>query len=93
MAAEALSSDDITRVGVIIIVALVLIGLLLSIVITAIVGRIIILVVVVGLGILVWQQRTHIKNQVDDCHFNATFFGVHVSAPQSVQQHCRQIHK
>jgi len=93
MAAEALNSSDITKVGVIVIVALVLIGLLLSIVITAVVGRVIILVVVVGLGILVWQQRTHIKNQVDNCHFNATFFGVHVTAPQSVQQNCTKINR
>ena len=38
---EALSSNDVTKVGIIVIVALVVIGALLSLVISAIVGRII----------------------------------------------------
>jgi hypothetical protein len=85
---EALSSSDITKVGVIVIVALVLIGALLSIVITAIVGRIVVLVVVVALAVLVWQQRTHVKDRIESCHFSTTFFGVHLDAPQSVKDHC-----
>jgi hypothetical protein len=88
MAAVALSSDNITRVGVIIIVAIVVIGLLLSLVLTALIARIVILVVVIGLGVFVWQQRTHIKDQFDHCHLGATFFGVHVDAPRSVQRGC-----
>jgi protein-S-isoprenylcysteine O-methyltransferase Ste14 len=90
-AVEALSSSDVTKVGIIVIVALVLIGALLSIVITAIVGRIIVLVVVVALAVLVWQQRTHIKNQVNShkCDLNATFFGIHLDAPDSVKAACR----
>jgi len=89
-AVEALSSSDVTKVGIIVIVALLLIGALLSIVITAIVGRIIVLVVVVVAAFLVWQQRTHIKDQVNShkCDLNATFFGVHLDAPDSVKQAC-----
>jgi protein-S-isoprenylcysteine O-methyltransferase Ste14 len=93
MTAVALNSDNITKIGIVIIVALVVIGALLSIVLTALVARIIILVVVIGLGILVWQQRTHIKDQVDKCKLDATFFGIHINAPDSVQQHCRSIHR
>ena len=93
MTAVALNSDNITKIGIVIIIALVVIGALLSIVLTALVARIIILVVVIGLAVLVWQQRTHIKDQVDKCKLNATFFGVHISAPDSVQQHCRSIHR
>jgi len=65
MAAVALSSDNITKIGLIIIAALVLIGVLLSIVITALVARIVILVLVIGLAVLVWQQRTHLKDKFD----------------------------
>jgi protein-S-isoprenylcysteine O-methyltransferase Ste14 len=92
MTVEALSSGDITKVGVIIIVALVLIGLLLSIVITALVGRIIILVVVVVAAIFVWQQRTHVRDQINahKCDLNATFFGIHLDAPDSVKRACNQ---
>jgi protein-S-isoprenylcysteine O-methyltransferase Ste14 len=89
MADVALSSDNITKIGVIVIVALFVIGALLSIVITALVARIVIAVVVVGLAIFVWQQRTHIKDQFDKCDFSATFFGVHLDAPHSLQTHCR----
>jgi protein-S-isoprenylcysteine O-methyltransferase Ste14 len=91
MTAVALNSGNITKIGIVIIIAIVVIGALLSIVLTALVARIVILVVVVGLAILVWQQRTHIKNQVDNCNLDATFFGVHISAPDSVQQHCNQV--
>ncbi len=89
---EALNSNDITKVGLIVIIALVVIGMLLSFVITALVGRLIILVVVVALGVFVWQQRTHIKDQVDKCKLDATFFGVHIKAPQSVIDQCNKHH-
>jgi hypothetical protein len=90
-AVEALSFSDITKVGVVVIVALVLIGALLSIVITAIVGRIIVAVVVVVLAVLVWQQRGHVKDQIESCHPSATFFGVHIDTPDSVQRKCHEI--
>ena len=93
---EALQSGDITKIGVGIIIALVVIGALLSLVITAIIGRLIILVVVVALGVFVWAQRSSIQNKVDDvkhghvssCQFDKTFFGVHVTAPQSLVAEC-----
>jgi protein-S-isoprenylcysteine O-methyltransferase Ste14 len=89
---EALDTGNITKIGVIVIVALVVVGVLLSLVISALIARVIILVVVVGLAVLVWQQRTHIKDQVDKCQLNATFFGIHVSAPQSVVNECNKKH-
>jgi len=88
-AVEALSSSDVTKVGIIVIVALVVIGALISIVITAIVGRIIVLVVVVGLAVLVWQQRTHVKNQIDKCNLSVSFFGIHLDAPDSAVKACK----
>jgi protein-S-isoprenylcysteine O-methyltransferase Ste14 len=90
--AAALNAADITKVGVIIIVALVVIGALLSIVITKLVWRLVILAVVVALGVFVWQQRTHVKDQINAraCNLHATFFGFHLDAPQSVVEHCRR---
>src|SRR3954471_10989583 len=81
--AAALSSGDLTKIGLIATAALLLVGVLLSIVITKLVGRVVILVVVVAAGVLVWQQRAHVKQQLDSkkCHASATFFGVHVDVP------------
>jgi protein-S-isoprenylcysteine O-methyltransferase Ste14 len=89
MTAVALNSDNITKIGVIIIIALVVIGALLSIVISALIARIVILVLVIGLSVFVWQQRTHLKDKFDKCDLQATFFGVHFDAPQSIQQQCQ----
>ena len=88
---EALNANDITKVGLVAIVALVLIGALLSIVITALVGRIIILVLVVVAAILVWQQRGHVQDEFskNKCNLSATFFGVHLDAPDSVKRACQ----
>ncbi len=88
---EALNANDITKVGLIVIVGLVVIGALLSFVITAIVGRIVILVLVVAAAAFVWQQRTHIKDEINTnkCNLHATFFGIHLDVPDSVKQACR----
>jgi protein-S-isoprenylcysteine O-methyltransferase Ste14 len=87
----AFDSNQITKIGVGTIIALVVVGLLLSMVVSAIVGRIIILVVVVGLGVLVWQQRTSIEDHVKKCDLDMSFLGVHVSAPDDVKQDCGKI--
>jgi protein-S-isoprenylcysteine O-methyltransferase Ste14 len=89
----ALQSDQLTKIGIIATIALVVIGVLLSLVITAIVGRIIVLVVIVALGVLVWQQRANIQDHVNKCQLNMSFVGVHVDAPVSVVQRCQQAHK
>jgi uncharacterized metal-binding protein len=86
---EALDSSQITKIGIGTIIALVVIGFVLSLIITALIGRIIIAVVVVALGVLVWQQRTSIQDHVKKCHLDMTFLGIHVNAPKDVTQHCR----
>ena len=87
--AVALNSNQITTLGVGAIIALVVIGFLLSMVITAVVGRIVILVAVVALGAVIWQQRTEIKHRVDECRLDMTFLGVHVQAPKDVVKACQ----
>ncbi|HZC69375.1 MAG TPA: hypothetical protein VE442_01655 [Jatrophihabitans sp.] len=89
---DALGSSDITKVGVIITIALVLIGLVLSFIITAIVGRVIIIVVLAALVAFVWQQRGHVQDEINShaCNLDATFFGFHLDAPHSVQRACHR---
>ena len=79
---DALDPGNITKIGIGVIIALVVIGAVLSLLITALVGRIIIAVVVIGLGIWVWQQRTAIQDKLDDhkCPKNETFFGISIDA-------------
>jgi hypothetical protein len=90
MSTVALDSGQIGKLGVGLIIAIAVIGVLLSMLVTAIVGRIVILVVVVALGVLVWQQRVTIQDHVKKCDLNMTFFGVHVNAPQDVVDQCRR---
>lgn len=87
----ALDSSQITKIGVGVTIALVVVGVLLSLIITAIVGRVIILVAVVGLGILVWQQRSSIEDHVKKCQLDMSFLGAHVSAPKDVTQQCEKL--
>ena len=88
---QAIGSDNITTIGVGVIVVLVILAVIAVSLVTAIIGRVVILVVVVVLAILVWQQRTHVENSINShaCKLNATFFGVHLDAPQRVRQDCR----
>ena len=86
---QALNATDVTKIGVGIIVALVVIGFLLSIVITKIVGRIIVVVVVLVLAAIVWTQRVSVENKIDDRACNLTFFGVHLDPPSSFAARCR----
>ena len=93
MTAEALSTSDVTKIGVGVIIALFVLGALLSLMITAIVGRVIILVVVIALGVVVWQQRNHVKNQIKKCDLSVSFFGVTLNAPDDVKQQCRNLNR
>jgi len=86
----ALNSGDITKLGIGVIAVIVVIGIVLSLIISKLIARVIVLIVVVVLAVIVWQQRTSLKNDFDKCKFNATFFGVHFDAPQSLVKTCRQ---
>ncbi len=88
---EALSAGNITTVGTGVIIAIVVIGALLALLVTRLLMRVFLLVVVVVLAALVWQQRGHVENEVNKkaCNLNATFFGIHVDAPDSVKRACR----
>jgi hypothetical protein len=88
-----LDAGDVTKIGVGIIIALVVIGFLVGLLITALLGRLVIAVVVIVLGIFVWQQRSSVENKINHakrgaCNFSATFFGIHLDAPDSVRNKC-----
>lgn len=92
MTGLALQSDNITKLAVGATVGVVVLGLLLCLVLTAVISRIVILAIVIVLAAFVWQQRDHIDNRVNknDCNLSATFFGVHVQAPKDVVAACQQ---
>jgi uncharacterized membrane protein YfcA len=81
---EALNAADVTKLGVGIIIALIVIGFLIGAFVTALVMRILIAVVVVVLAVVVWQQRTSIEHKIDQKKCNLTFMGVHLDPPKSL---------
>jgi hypothetical protein len=88
---SALTSTSIGAVGIGTIAVLVVIGIVLAVVISALIARVLILVIVVALAVVVWQQRSSVENAVKHCKTNVSFLGVHVDAPASVRQACRNL--
>jgi hypothetical protein len=94
---NGLDAADVTKIGIGVIIALVVIGVLVGLLITAIIGRVLIAVIVIGLAVFVWQQRSSVENKINHekkhvCNsFDATFFGIHLDAPSSVKKKCRHL--
>jgi protein-S-isoprenylcysteine O-methyltransferase Ste14 len=85
----ALQADQVTAIGIGVIAVIVVLGFLLSLVFAKIVMKIIVLLVVVGLGLLVWQQRTSVENKIKDKACSGyTFFGIHFDPPDDIQKNC-----
>lgn len=84
----AFSSDQIGKVAIGLIVAVVVIGFVLGLVLNAIVARIIVAVVAIGLAVLVWTQRTSLENRVRNCDTDVSFVGVHVNLSSAAQSRC-----
>lgn len=89
---QAISSDDITGIGIGVIVVLVILGFLLAALLTQIIVRVVIALVVVVLAIVVWQQRGKVEDEINSrtCNLDATFFGIHLDPPDSVREACRR---
>jgi hypothetical protein len=88
---DAISVSSLTGIGIGVTVALVVLGVILGLIVTAILGRVLIALVVIGLAIFVWVERGAIENKVADkaCPPSLSFFGVHVDAPDSYRHYCR----
>ncbi|SDI77625.1 hypothetical protein SAMN05444157_0104 [Frankineae bacterium MT45] len=86
----ALDTSEAQKLGIGVIVGVILLGLLLSFVVTAVVGRVIILAIVIGAGLFIWHQRDEISAAARKC--DATFLGVHLtpSDPQ-VKAECVKV--
>jgi hypothetical protein len=86
----AFSTDQAKAVAIGAIIVIVVVGALLSFVVTKLVGRLIVGAVVVGLGIFVWTQRADIESAAKKC--DATFFGIHLTPSNAtIKQHCQQV--
>ena len=87
---SALGTDDLKTVGIVVTIVLVVVGLLLCMIVKAIIGRAVIAAVVIVLAVFVWQQRSHVQDNVNRhaCNLDTTYFGVHVDPPQSVRDAC-----
>ena len=88
----ALGSGDVTTLGVGLTAALVVVGLLLVMAVKALVVRVVTVAVVIVLGVVVWQQREHVEDAYStrNCDLGATYFGIHLDAPDSVRRACEQ---
>jgi fumarate reductase subunit D len=88
---EALGVNGVRNLGTGLIIAIVVVGVLLVLFISNLIARVVILVVVIVLGLWVWQQRSAIEHRLtkDKCQLSTTFFGYHVKAPPDVVQACR----
>ncbi|HSY15884.1 MAG TPA: hypothetical protein VK816_07855 [Jatrophihabitantaceae bacterium] len=91
MTVDALGTDQIRNVAIGTIVGLVVVGLVLGLVVQAIIGRLLLVVIVVVLGVAVWTQRVAIENRVKKCDSNLSFFGAHVDLSKSEVAACQKV--
>lgn len=86
----ALDTDQAATIAILVIVGILVIGALISFIITAIVWRVIVIVAVLALAGVVYGQRASIESSAKNC--DATFFGAHLTpSSPTVKKHCQQI--
>ena len=88
---SGLSTDQIGTIAVVVIVAVVVIGLVLGLVMNKAIGRVVLAIIVVGLGVAIWTQRQSLEDRVSRCDTNVTFFGFHVNLSSAAQARCASI--
>ncbi len=87
---EALQSDDVTKVGIGLVIALVVVGVLVLLAVTALIARLVVLLVVIGLGLLIWQQRGAVQDRIKKCALDTSYLGIKVQAPGDVVAQCKR---
>lgn len=90
----ALTTDQITGVGIGTIAVIAVIGLIVALVVSRIVVKVIVALLVFALAVLVWTQRTAVTDAAKDAakRCDATFFGIHIDpSSEQVKQACAQI--
>lgn len=89
MTTQALDAGSITGISIGVIVVLVILGFLIGALIAKLIVRAVVALVVVVLAIVVWQQRTHVRDEFNKvCDANPTFFGVHIDPSDDVRRKC-----
>lgn len=87
---SALDTNSAQNLGLATIVAVVVVGLLLAVFITKLVARAIIVVVMVVLALVAWQQRSQIESAAKKC--DAHFFGIHVEPHDpNIKKQCQKV--
>jgi hypothetical protein len=87
---EAFSTGQAKTVGIFVIAVIVLAGVLFSFVFQKLTGRLILAVIVVGLGIFIWTQRDAIDHDAKKC--DARFLGIHLTpSNDTLKKHCQQV--
>jgi hypothetical protein len=89
----ALGSDQVGTIAVGVIVAIIVVGFILALVMNKVVGKVILAVVVVGLSVLVWTQRTSLEDRAHKCDTDVSFFGFHVNLSSAAQQRCAKLNQ
>jgi type II secretory pathway pseudopilin PulG len=87
----ALDTNQAQTISVLAIVAIVVVGLLLSIVLTKIIARILLAAAVIALGLFLWTQRQTIEQRINRCDSNVTFLGIDLTLSSSAEQRCAQL--
>jgi hypothetical protein len=87
---EAFSTDQAKTVGIFVIAVIVVAGVLLTFVFQKLTARLILGVIIVGLGIFVWTQRDAIDSDAKNC--KAEFVGIHLTPSNAtLKKHCQQV--
>lgn len=90
----ALTTDQITGVGIGTIAVVAVIGLIIVLIVSKIIAKVVVGLLVVALAVLVWTQRTAVVDAAQDAakRCNASFFGIHIDpTDEQVRQACDQI--
>ncbi len=88
---EALQSSDVNKVGVGLIIAVVVVGILVLLAVGALIARIIVLLVILGLGLVIWQQRGVVQDRIKNCHLSTSYLGIKVQAPDDIIAQCKRL--
>lgn len=94
MADLALTTDQITGVGIGTIAVIAAIGLVIALIVSKILVKVIVALLVVALAVVVWTQRTAVTDAAQDAaqRCDATFFGIHIDpANPQVREACDRI--
>lgn len=90
----ALTTHQVTGLGIGVIAVIVVLGLVAAVIVTKLLVRLLVVVVVVALAVVVWTQRSAVVDAAGDAakRCDATFFGIHIEPDNSrLREACQDI--